>query len=318
MRFISELPDVYDEPFADSSQLPTLLLAKVTREHVKVALSGDGGDELFGGYDRYRWAERLQKIDQLPLAFLQHPIRFFLKNLPQNQAMGILRKLNFTQKQLIALDGLYHLDRMLKHKHDIKYLYDTIPMTVAANRDLPFLVSEKELNWRYSNFPDFKDWSVKSKMQFIDFQTYLPEDILHKVDRASMHFSLEVRVPMLNVSVVNFSSQFSENQKSYSGLSKLPLRQILSEYISEELINRPKQGFSIPLASWLRNELLSWAEEILNEELPKCHELIDQESARQLWSNFLTGKADHTLTTIWNLLIFLQWHGRHIASQKQM
>jgi asparagine synthase (glutamine-hydrolysing) len=313
---IHQLPNFYDEPFADSSQLPTLLLSKLTRQSVTVALSGDGGDELFAGYDRYYWMDQLQKFSRMQPALLQRALRNLSEVFPRHLIFPALQSLPGGTRLIPRLDGWYHLARMMGNTKDFKYLYHTTPMTVCAYRDVAILRDESEPESILddvsiqSGLHDILRW-----MQFVDQQTYLPEDILQKVDRASMAFSLEARVPLLDHRLVEFAWRTPAHLKMQKGRGKVIMRQVLERFIPKELIERPKRGFSIPLSKWLKTDLRPWAESLINSSAARDETLLISDGVQTTWNNFLTGQAEHTLSTVWNLLMYLQWRMDTSASQ---
>lgn len=308
---IPQLPNFYDEPFADSSQIPTLLLSKLTRQAVTVALSGDGGDELFAGYDRYYWMARLEKTTNLRPLLLQRFLREIPDRISHGALLTILQKLPVGRRLIPKVDGWFHLLRMMRYTKDFKYLYQTTPMTVCAYRDTVFLRNEIEPSSIMDDesireiIPDLLQW-----MQYIDQRTYLADDILQKVDRASMAFSLEARVPLLDHRLVEFSWQVPRHLKLHQGRGKVIMRELLARYLPRHLIERPKRGFSIPLSGWLKGDLREWAESLIESSAAHEDELLIHSGVRNTWNNFLTGNAEHTLTTVWNLLMYLQWRMR--------
>jgi len=305
---IPDIPACYDEPFADSSQIPTMLLSKLTRQSVTVALSGDGGDELFGGYDRYYWMERLEGIRALPASF-HRLLTYAARHFPREVFIPLLRKLPKAGVTIPMADGCYHMARMLKHADDYGYLYRTTPMTVCNYSDSHLLKHETEpasiLNDSAvrSAIPGLIPW-----MQFVDQQTYLPDDILQKVDRASMAYSLEARVPFLDHRVVEFAWRVPARLKLWNRRGKILMRELLARHIPTPLIERPKRGFSIPLSDWLKGDLREWAESLI--VTVGDDPLLNPVGVRATWRNFSTGKAEHTLTTVWALLMYLQWRTR--------
>jgi asparagine synthase (glutamine-hydrolysing) len=310
---VPELPTFFDEPFADSSQVPTMLLAKLTRRHVTVALSGDGGDELFAGYDRYRWMYRLRRLRTLLPSFARRWLAGLGEALPRSRTFPLITRVSASpQHWLVRADALYHLARMLGRYGDYAYLYRTTPMSVATLRDEPLLGDEHEPPGVFDeaamrrDFPDILDW-----MQLADQRTYLVEDILHKVDRATMAYGLEARVPLLDRRLVEFSWRVPQALKLDRLHSKRLMRSVLYRYLPRTLVDRPKRGFSIPLADWLRQELRDWAESLLEPRLLERDGLLDATAVRRCWSQFQGGQASHTQTTVWALLMFLAWRERY-------
>jgi asparagine synthase (glutamine-hydrolysing) len=306
---VPQIPNYFDEPFADSSQVPTMLLARLTRQHVTVALSGDGGDELFAGYDRYFWMDRLRTIERrLPRAAAP-ALAALTRAVPRERSFPVMRRLlPSPQRWLVRADRFYHYARMLARFDDYAYLYRTTPMSVVTMRDAPLLSHETEPASLFDDddlrrgFPDVVDW-----MQLLDQKTYMVDDILQKVDRASMAYGLEARVPLLDRRLVEFSWRVPQSMKIERGTGKRLMRRVLGRYLPRELIERPKRGFSVPLADWLRNELREWAESLLTPTLLERDDLLDAAAVRRCWSAFCTGAADHTQGTVWALLMFLAW-----------
>ena len=313
LDLIPDLPQFFDEPFADSSQIPTLLLSRLTRNHVTVALSGDGGDELFAGYDRYFWMYRLRRWRERTPRLVARSMSALAKGVPRERIYPLLhRVLRSPHGWMVRADRFYHLARMLDRYDDFAYLYRTTPMSVATLRDGPVLASEHEPPSVFDDatlrrdFPDVVDW-----MQLVDQKTYMVEDILHKVDRSSMAYGLEARVPLLDPRLVEFSWRVPQSMKLDRFRGKRLMRSILYRYLPQTLVDRPKRGFSVPLIDWLKGDLRDWAESLLTPRLLDRGGLLDAQGVRQCWANFLTGHADHTQTTVWALLMFLAWRERH-------
>ena len=309
LALIPDIPDCYDEPFADSSQIPTLLLSRLTRQSVTVALSGDGGDELFGGYDRYYWMERLRQFSRPRAA--GHLLAWVADRFPRGTVFPLLRRISKNPALVPKADEWYHLARMARRAGDYGYLYRTTPMSVCALRDRPLLAQEAEpasiLDDRdiQRDLPDLIDW-----MQFVDQQTYLPDDILQKVDRASMAYSLEARVPLLDHRVVEFAWKVPGRLKLKNKRGKILMRELLARYLPSSLIERPKRGFSVPLSAWLKGNLREWADALIESHRTRGDPLLDAAGVKETWHNFLTGRAEHTLATVWNLLMYLSWSER--------
>lgn len=305
---IPYLASSYDEPFADSSQIPTLLLSKLTRSEVTVALSGDGGDELFCGYDRYFWMERLDQFGRSSHTYRQ-ALRRLLALVPGPKLNALLSRLPFSSQTVPALDTLQHLARMDARANDFGYLYKTNPMSVCNYLDVGLLKSAQESKSLLDDesirgaFSEVIPW-----MQFIDMQTYLPDDILQKVDRASMAYSLEARVPLLDHRLVEFAWRVPAHLKLRHGRGKVLMRELLKRHLPDSLIERPKQGFSVPLSDWLMGDLREWAEAQISSA--EADPLLDPDGVRSTWRNFLTGRAGHTQTTVWSLLMYAQWRSQ--------
>ena len=304
LALVPEIPDIYDEPFADSSQIPTLLVSKLTRQHVTVALSGDGGDELFGGYNRYLWAETVgarvlrwplplrRAMSRTLLAMPSAPIDWVAGLLPSRMVPPQLGdKLNKAAQVLpLDSDGIYL--RLVSQSHNPSSLVN------AREHALPGVFSEA-----FANGGD----SLRS-MQLIDAATYLPDDILHKVDRASMKFALEARPPLLDHRVVEFAMRLPRRFRIRNGESKWLLRRVLDRHVPRHLIERPKMGFGIPLAEWLRGPLRDWAEDLFDRQRFGGG-LFDVDAVREIWWQHLTGRYNSGYL-LWTLLTFEAWRRR--------
>jgi asparagine synthase (glutamine-hydrolysing) len=301
------LVNMYDEPFADSSQIPTYLVSKLAAGSVKVALSGDGGDELFGGYNRYFFAEKIWSN----LRFIPKPLRSGL--------YSTINRLN--TQQWDALSSFLH--NTLPKKYHFSNLTDKLKkasslLAVESFDDVYFrLVKQWEnpeeiINFDYSPqrnkligsdlFQDNMD-----KMMLNDLLTYLPDDILCKVDRAGMAVSLESRIPFLDHDVFAFSSSLPLSFKINKGTSKWILREILKKYIPENLINRPKMGFGIPLEAWLKGPLKEWADDLLDEKVIIESGMLNPKVVRQKWEEHISGKRNWHYQ-LWAILMFQAWY----------
>jgi asparagine synthase (glutamine-hydrolysing) len=304
LALVPAIPDIYDEPFADSSQIPTLLISKLTRQHVTVALSGDGGDELFGGYNRYLWAETVGAgVLRLPLPLRRAAARMLLAlpSAPIDWAAGLLPsrlvppQLGDKLKkaaQVLPLDAESIYLRLVSQCHD--------PGRLVVAREHPLADVFNEA------FSDGGD-SLRS-MQLIDTATYLPDDILHKVDRASMRFSLEARPPLLDHRIVEFAMRLPRRLRIRGGESKWLLRRVLDRHVPRHLIERPKMGFGIPLADWLRGPLRDWAEDLFDRRRFGGG-LLDVDAVRDIWQQHLTGRCNSGYL-LWTLLMFEAWRRR--------
>jgi len=301
------LGSMYDEPFADSSQIPTYLVSKLAAGSVKVALSGDGGDELFGGYNRYFFADKLW--DNLRL--IPGPLRSGLHT--------ILNKLNTNQWEVLS--GVFHF--ILPEKYKLSNLSDKLKkasslLAVKSFDDVYFRIvkqwenPEEILNFDYHLDKnklishDFIHHNME-KMMLYDLLTYLPDDILCKVDRAGMAVSLECRIPFLDHHVYAFSSSLPLSYKINKGTSKWILREILKKYIPDNLINRPKMGFGIPLEAWLRGPLKEWAEDLLDEMVIKEGGMLNPKVVKQKWEEHISGKRNWHYQ-LWSILMFQAWY----------
>ena len=301
---IDLIPIVYDEPFADSSQLPTLLLSQITKKKVTVALSGDGGDEMFAGYYRYFLVEKYQKyIFKQPLLLkllLRKIINFIPKKLWDN--LGTLLPNNYGGKQFG--DKLLKLSSLLTNKDETSF-----QQRIISNcNDLSDLLYEKEekkvdyFDKKYETL--FKDTTFR--MQVLDFLIYLPDDILTKVDRASMNNSLEVRVPFLDNNVIEHAFSLEKKNKIKGSEGKIILKKVLKNFLPDSLINRPKMGFGIPLDNLIRENFSDKIEYYLNSKIVRDQNIYNLEYFNILWSEHKDKKRNWQFL-LWNFLVFQMW-----------
>ncbi len=301
---IDLIPIVYDEPFADSSQLPTLLLSQITKKKVTVALSGDGGDEMFAGYYRYFLVEKYQKyIFKQPLLLkllLRKIINFIPKKLWDN--LGTLLPNNYGGKQFG--DKLLKLSSLLTNKDETSF-----QQRIISNcNDLSDLLYEKEekkvdyFDKKYETL--FKDTTFR--MQVLDFLIYLPDDILTKVDRASMNNSLEVRVPFLDNNVIEHAFSLEKKNKIKGSEGKIILKKVLKNFLPDSLINRPKMGFGIPLDNLIRENFSDKIGYYLNSKIVRDQNIYNLEYFNILWSEHKDKKRNWQFL-LWNFLVFQMW-----------
>ncbi|MDO9271443.1 MAG: asparagine synthase (glutamine-hydrolyzing) [Rugosibacter sp.] len=308
MAVIPRLPALYDEPFADSSQIPTLLVSELAHRHVTVSLSGDGGDELFGGYNRYMWASRIWRS----LGWAPRPLRAalagVLTTLPPAAWNGVFAGLSaFLPKRWRYAnpgDKLHKLAGILAVRSPEEIYLALVshwqqPANVVIGAKEPATVLTDARQW--ADVPDFA-----SRMMYLDQMTYLPDDILTKVDRAAMGVSLETRVPLIDHRVVEFAWQLPLSMKIRGGQTKWLLRQVLYRYVPRELIERPKMGFGVPLDAWLRGPLRDWAEALLNESRLRQEGYFHPELIRQKWAEHLSGQRNWSYH-LWDVLMFQAW-----------
>lgn len=283
-----KLTSIYDEPFSDSSAIPTLIVSKLAREHVKMTLSGDGGDELFMGYGAYQWAKRLENP--------------FVKSLRKPVARGLL-KLSSKYKrfgELLAYD-----DETTTKSHIFsqeQYLFSRQEIKALTNPEFQKDIILKE---NYNTLT--RTLLPEEEQALFDINYYLKDDLLVKVDRASMHHSLETRVPLLDYRIVEFALNLSTDLKIKNGESKYLLKQVLYDYVPKEFFNRPKWGFSIPLVKWLKNELLFLMDNYLSENVIKKHAFVNYEIVLQLKKQFLDKNMDYLYNRLWLLIVLHQW-----------
>ncbi len=294
------LPRIYCEPFADSSQVPTYLVAKLARRHVTVSLSGDGGDELFSGYTRYGLAfGPWSLLGRVPAPLRRNAARAvtavspatwdkLFQRLPTTMAINRAGdKLHKAAAVVSAAPGDRLYEALISHWQE--------PDSILIGATEP----------QSRAFPTFG--SDMRRMMFADLTGYLPDDILVKVDRAAMAVGLETRVPMLHHRLVEFSFTLPDAILRRGGKSKWPLRQILKRYMPDDLITRPKMGFAIPLDRWLRGELRPWAEDLLSEARLKRDAIFDPAPVRQAWKEHLSGTRNFQYK-LWCVLMFQAWY----------
>lgn len=308
------LPDIFDEPFADSSQIPTYLLSKLTRNGVKVTLSGDGGDELFGGYGRYVWGpEAWAKFERIPLP-LRTSIATTLQSVSPLFFRWVVRCSRAEERDLPILSKIQNLVwrmREVKSKSDF-YRSATYAWAQGSPMESWGLKETQALDkfWSFMNLPPSVLNDDVLTMMFEDTVTYLPDDILCKVDRCSMACGLEVRTPFLDHRVMKLAWRLPLQSKLKDRTGKRPLREMLLKYLPEALIDRPKAGFSLPLANWLRGPLREWAEEMLDERRLRNENIFSPMIVRTIWAEHLSGYFDHT-PKIWSILMFQAWFDRY-------
>jgi len=301
---IPRLPWVYDEPFADASQIPTLLVAQLARQHVTVALSGDGGDELFGGYDRYSIALRFWNIAKM----LPFPLRRALATLTAALPIPALDAVaGWLPKRLTAGrpgDRLHKLGQRLLLR-DFDQLYESLLSLGSGGRSVLARIDPAS----GSAYPPAAARAVTGlaeRMMAWDLGGYLPDDILTKVDRATMAVSLEGRIPLLDHRLVEFAWQLPLRLKRRDRQGKWILKEVLYRLVPRELVDRPKQGFGVPIEFWLRNELRDWAIDLLAPGTLRAQGLLDVDFVQQLLSQHLEGRRSWA-AQLWTILMFQAW-----------
>ena len=309
MAVIPKLPRLYDEPFADESQIPTFLISELARRDVTVSLSGDGGDELFGGYTSYltnqsRW-KALQRVPytlRSSAAYLlgktagtsQRRLDTFGKLLPHK----LQRYTNPDQLSRVAEYLSLRSQRDL-HKQGLTRL-DAHQTLLAAREGESYLAERPD----WTAFPDYMQ-----SMMYWDMTTYMPDDILVKLDRASMGVSLEARVPLLDHRVVELAWRFPLELNFKEGQGKQLLREVLYRYVPQSLVERPKKGFGVPVGQWVKGPLRDWAESLLSEEALRREGVLEPKVIRQQWESFLAGESTQGQSPIWVALMLQAWLG---------
>lgn len=308
MAVIPKLPTLYDEPFSDSSQIPTFLVSQMARRHVTVSLSGDAGDELFGGYNRYFQGRKIwNKIRGIPRP-LRSLVAKMITSVSPQRLDRVAEAFSFIMPGGVragrAGDKLHKLAEIID-KESPEALYKElvshwkIPSSVVlGSHEPPTVISDR------SQWADLDDFTLR--MMYLDTMTYLPDDILVKVDRAAMGVSLETRVPFLDHNVVEFAWRLPLSLKVRNGQGKWILRQVLYKYVPAELVERPKMGFGVPIDTWLRGPLRDWAEDLLNENRLRQEGFFDPVPIRKKWAEHLSGKRNWQYH-IWDVLMFQAW-----------
>ncbi|MCU0790602.1 MAG: asparagine synthase (glutamine-hydrolyzing) [Nitratireductor sp.] len=302
---IPRLPELFDEPFADASQIPTFLVCEAARRHVKVALTGDGGDELFGGYPRHARAPKVWGwFSTMPFAVRQTlgtamtavPVEWWdrLGELRPGEDRGItgdrFHRVASRLSQVRSLDGLY-LDLVSAWPDPASLMAGETGTGDLGLLDDPVPAGAQD---------------PASRMMYLDAMTYLPDDILCKVDRVSMGVSLETRAPLLDRDVVSLACRLPASMKIHDGVGKWALRQVLHRYVPRELVERPKVGFYLPVGEWLRGPLREWAESLLSRERLESEGLLDPGTVRRVWAEHLSGRRNWT-ARLWTVLMLEAW-----------
>ena len=306
MAVIPRLPQIYDEPFADCSQIPTFLVSSLARGHVAVSLSGDGGDELFGGYNRHTWGNTLsRRLQNLPLL-----LRKFGTTGIRAVSPGRWDSLFQTFKPTMPVGWQHRMPGYKLHKlasllesPDVHTLYEKLashwldPMEILAGGSEPLTLSR-------DHYQPLR--SAAEEMMYLDAVSYLPDDILVKLDRATMAVSLEGRVPLLDHRVAEFAWKLPLHMRIRQRQGKWILRQVLYRYVPREMVDRPKTGFGIPLATWLRGPLRNWAESLLEENWLRADGYFSFAPIVKMWREHLSGKMNWEYH-LWDVLMFQAW-----------
>lgn len=304
MDVIPKIPCIYDEPFSDSSQIPTFLVSQLAKNHVKVAISGDGGDELFCGYNRYLMSKKfLNMFRFIPLSLrkiLASSIQLISSqnwNKISNYLPGLNDHVNFGDK-------IHKGASVLESQTLYDYYYKLCSHWKNPNK---VVVNCKEPKTLLTDLnQDLKNFDIQQQMMILDFITYLPDDILTKVDRAAMACSLETRVPFLDHKLIEHVWKIPHSLKFRNGKGKWILRQILEQYVPKDLTERPKMGFGVPIGIWLRGPLKDWAENLLSEKRLKQEGFFNPKPIRDKWMEHLSGKKNWQYD-LWDILMFQAW-----------
>ena len=304
---IPRMPELFDEPFSDSSQIPTFLISQMAKRHVTVALTGDGGDEIFGGYNRYLWHGRVWNL---------------LKRMPGFATSGLARSITMLSPaawdrtfrlgspfmpasalQRLGGEKLHKLANIVRARSE-RELYRQISSVSAFPSQL---LSAEYKHLSSDTVPDsFGATDFIEEMMYLDTITYLPDDILVKVDRASMGASLETRAPFLDHEIIEFAWTLPLSMKVRNGKGKYVVREVLRKFVPPALTDRPKAGFGVPLGSWLRQELRDWAEDALDANRMRARGLLDPEAVNKKWKEHLSGRRDWGYL-LWSVLMLQSW-----------
>jgi asparagine synthase (glutamine-hydrolysing) len=309
MDVIPRLPNLYCEPFADSSQIPTFLVSQLARQHVTVSLSGDAGDELFCGYNRYQLTENVWRR----LALVPAPIRALAAKCVtavspstwDNLASIIPGKRSYT-----SVGDKLHKGAGVLASSSVDELY--LGMVSHLRNPAEWVIGGQEPPSHLTGLrPNLGQLGDVERMMLLDAITYLSDDILAKVDRAGMGVSLEGRIPFLDHRLVEFAWSLPLEYKLRDGQTKWPLRQVLYRHVPKELIDRPKMGFGVPLHDWLRGPLRGWAEDLLDESRLRKEGYFQPQPIRKIWEEHQTGKRNW-MAQLWNVLMFQAWLGEQV------
>lgn len=308
LAVIPRLPALYDEPFSDSSQIPTFLVSQLARQHVTVSLSGDGGDELFGGYNRYLWATALWRKLRFVPKNLRSSLASLITVLPPHHWNTLFRGIGFALPARLRYSApgekVHKLATLLGAQIPEQIYFDLVshwkePDRVVRESREPATVVNDPTQW-----PELRDF--EQRMMYLDTVSYLPDDILVKVDRAAMGVSLETRVPLLDHRVVEFAWRLPLSLKIRHNQGKWILRQVLYRYLPPALVDRPKMGFGVPVDVWLRGSLRDWAEALIDRKRLKEEGFFHPALVREKWDQHLSGRRNWSYH-LWDILMFQAW-----------
>ncbi|WP_139924236.1 asparagine synthase (glutamine-hydrolyzing) [Hymenobacter sp. DG01] len=287
---MAELATIYDEPYADSSAVPTLMVSRLARQHVTMALSGDGGDELFHGYGMYTWANRLAKSS---VNLLRHPARLVMQQM-SNRYKRVADLLNYPAQERLR-SHIFSQEQYLFSEREIAKL---LKPGLSSLPTLP------------EHWPAPRTLTPAEQQAIFDMQYYLQDDLLVKVDRASMRYSLETRGPLLDYRIAEFALNLDPALKVKDGVSKYLLKQVLYDYVPAHIFDRPKWGFSIPLGTWLKKDLHYLIDEYLKPQVLEQIGFVRPEVVKELVRRFEAGE-DHLYNRVWLLIVLHQWAIMH-------
>jgi len=312
-----KIPEIYDEPFADSSQIPSVLISQFASTKVKVILSGDGADEFYGGYNRYIAFSKMNNF----LKYCPYNLRYIFGKIISLIPLSLLTYMEVILGKLFLQNrSVTQLDDKIKKLGFIfmnsKTIVDMYFSIISLSENTPNLLNHKsalseidEIKEKISTHFN-KNKNLVENVMLADQNMYLTGDILHKVDRASMHYSLETRIPFLNPNIVNFSNKLKMDMKIKGNTGKFLLREVLKKYIPEKYINRPKMGFSIPLNEWLKGPLKEWSMNKLNLNNIKQEGYLNDKQVKYYLENHFSGKKDFS-RELWNIIVFQSWLSKY-------
>jgi asparagine synthase (glutamine-hydrolysing) len=307
LELIPSLSYYYDEPFSDSSQIPTMLVSALARKQVTVSMSGDGGDELFAGYPRYVLGQQVAQLLKIPKYLRMFGARVISGGVGMWPERWLPNTTISNSRPLRDLLSRRRLDklRLALQCDTVEQLYLPVISHAAAPTELVLASSEP-----LTTMTDRSRWSRLNssvhQMMYLDLLTYLPDDILTKVDRASMSVALEARVPLLDHRVIEFSWRLPLSLKLRQGVAKWILKQIAYSFVPQKLLQQPKRGFAVPLGAWLRGPLRAWAEDLIDETAVRNQGFLNTHVVRSLWKDHLHGNADNH-AALWDVISFQAW-----------
>ena len=300
-NLIEKIPLYYDEPFADSSQIPSMIISNELKKKVTVCLTGDGGDEVFGGYARYVWANKFARICNIFPLHLRNLVSKILNTFPTEKINKFNELFSTSLLPTQLGDRIKKIGKILLSKSNYE-----IYIKLITQMEDKVLLNQTDLHSHQEEIIFLKK-NISEAMQIMDFKNYLPGDILTKIDRASMASSLELRSPLLDYRLIEFSfNNLNLKDKIYKNKGKYILRKILKNYIPENLINRPKMGFAIPLSRWLRGRLKNWMCDTLNLNKIKSQNILNYKLVGTMIEDHIKSNRNchHEL---WNILMFQMW-----------
>jgi asparagine synthase (glutamine-hydrolysing) len=280
IEMVEKLDEVYDEPFSDTSFIPTMIVSRLARKHVTMVLSGDGGDELFFGYGAYLWASRLN--NPLISAF-KSPLSYLLQK-GHSRHKRIAEMINVNKAGSLQSHIFSQEQNMFAH-HELKKILNK-EFHYSSEINVESIIKKRKL-------------SASENQAFFDLSYYLPDDLLVKVDRATMHYSLEARVPLLDYRIVEFALNLDQNLKIKDNQMKYLLKEVLYDYVPKSYFDRPKWGFSVPMHKWLKNDLKFLVEKYVTQEMCNRYELINWDYAKWLLNQFYANNDDRLYNRIW-------------------